>query len=689
MVIEYNKLILKDLSGEFKAGTSTAIIGPSGSGKTTLLNFICARMKESPSLAVNGNLYVNGHKVDSIKEMKHRFGYVMQFDVMYDDFTPREQFYDTARLAGVADPNESTENVIDWFNLQKCQNTRVGGLFTHGLSGGEKKRTSIGLEVISNPSVVFMDEPTTGLDSKSALDVAKLIKVLAANGRTIITTIHQPSTDILARFDRIICLCEGRTIYDGKPLEIPQYFARLGYAPPAHTNPADHVMTIVNDDDIRIREFNKGNKVTETEVRKEFEERLDQFSKAYNQSRPTLGKERGPDEQFEALKVNPHNQSTFFVFQILIKKFCIYSYRNFNVFVVKIIQSLAFVFFNIILYNDLADFREDTVGALQDKQGLVFCVTGTMCFAGFMSSVNGIIPLLPANKRENEARLYSPVSYYFVSTLYQFPMQLIIVFVYLGAGWYICDFKPGFQSFFEYYSVLYAAYAAASGFGDILSYSIQNIELINQLLPIVVVPYFLLSGFTVKVKDTAFYLFYYSYLSFFRFAYQAGIYIEFGDNEQQEYLAACRIKPEGCDEASCAVPMPGNVACDPFAVNDFPETNFWVNIGILYFQALLFRLIACIIFVILSKDKKIPYEEIPPKESFVEPILGVQNISKFKIFIQLFHFLEKNFNFSEISKFFRRPKSQRSTWNRRELAERQWDQAVQHQEGREGRWRER
>ena len=614
-------------------------------------------MKDSPNLAVNGNLYVNGHKVDSIKEMKHRFGYVMQFDVLYQDFTPREQFYDTARLAGVEDPNISTDNIIEWFNLQKCQNTRVGGVFTQGLSGGEKKRTSIGLEVISNPSVVFMDEPTTGLDSKSALDVAKLIKALAAKGRTIITTIHQPSTDILARFDRIICLCEGRTIYDGKPLEIPQYFDRLGYPAPAHTNPADHVMTIVNDDDIRIREFNKGNHITESEVRREFEERLDQFTKAYNQFKPTLSKEKGPEDQFQPLKKNPHNQSTFSVFQILIKKFCIYSYRNFSVFVVKIMQALAFAFFNIMLYNEIADYREDTVRALQDKQGLIFSVTGTMCFAGVMASVAGIIPLLPTFKRENEARLYSPVSYYIVSTLYHFPMQLIIVFVYLGVGWYICDFKQGFQSFMQYYLVLYAAYASASGFGDILSYSVQNLELINQLFPLVIVPSFLLSGFTVKVRDTVFYLFYYSYLSFFSFAYQAGVYIELGENERQEYLAACKIKPEGCDDVSCTVHMPGNIACDPFAVNNFPETDLRVNISILYIQAVLFRIVACVIFVVLSQDKKIPYEEIPPEESFVEPILGVQNISKFSIFSLIFPLILQVLNFLGDQKVVETPRT--------------------------------
>ena len=612
-------MILKNLSGEFKAGTSTAIIGPSGSGKTTLLNFICARMKESPSLAVNGNLYVNGHKVDSIKEMKHRFGYVMQYDIMFEDFTPTEQFENTARFSGVKDVKGNVNNVVNWFNLEKCKNTRVGGIFQRGLSGGEKKRASVGLEVVSDPSVIFMDEPTTGLDSKSALDVAKLIKLLAKGGRTIITTIHQPSTDILARFDRIICLCEGRMIYDGKPLEIPQYFTDLGYAPPAHTNPADHVMNIVNDDDIRIRELNKGNKVTEAEVRKEFEERLDQFSKAYNLNKPILNKQKCPDAEFEELKENPNRTSFIRASCILLVRFYTYFFRNYFTFIARLIQMVLFSIFIISLFFDLKDYRVDTPGAIQDKNGMVFCITGVICFAGLMSAITGAIPLLPMFKREYESRLYHPFTYYFIASLYDIPIQLILTFAYLGSGWYLIDVKPGLESFSKYFITCFLCNVSASGFGDIMAYSIQSIQLCIELFTVVAVPFYLLSGILARLKDVVFYLLAYSYLSFFRFGYQAGIYIEFGEEERQQYLAACRLRPPGCFEDECAVAIPGNIACDPFAVNDFYETDFAINLVYLAAQAVIFRVAAAIIFYVLSRDRSMPYEELPPKESFIVP----------------------------------------------------------------------
>ena len=89
------------MSGEFKAGTATAILGPSGCGKTTLLNFLSARMRESKNLAVQGSLFINGRKENSVKSMKHRFSYVMQDDIMYEDLSPYESILTTAKLAGI------------------------------------------------------------------------------------------------------------------------------------------------------------------------------------------------------------------------------------------------------------------------------------------------------------------------------------------------------------------------------------------------------------------------------------------------------------------------------------------------------------------------------------------------------------------------------------------------------------
>lgn len=114
-----NKLILKGISGSFLAGTSTAILGPSGSGKTTLLNFLAARMR-TRGMYVNGDLLINGHKLNSIKKLKHRFSYVMQDDILYGNLSVKEQLLSTAQLAGIDNPRQQVEDVINWLGLQKC-----------------------------------------------------------------------------------------------------------------------------------------------------------------------------------------------------------------------------------------------------------------------------------------------------------------------------------------------------------------------------------------------------------------------------------------------------------------------------------------------------------------------------------------------------------------------------------------
>ena len=108
----------------------------------------------------------------------------------------------------------------------------IGGSFRRGVSGGEKKRVSIGIELLSQPSVLFLDEPTSGLDSKTAKNLVETLRALALEGRTIVCTIHQPQSSIYSLFDKILLLSNGRVMYLGPVTEAVPYFEKLGYACP-------------------------------------------------------------------------------------------------------------------------------------------------------------------------------------------------------------------------------------------------------------------------------------------------------------------------------------------------------------------------------------------------------------------------------------------------------------------------
>lgn len=106
----------------------------------------------------------------------------------------------------------------------------IGGNFFRGISGGERKRTSIGVELISDPSLIFLDEPTTGLDSYTATNIVEIISKLAKSGRTVICTIHQPNSDIFNMFDQLMLIANGKTVYFNDAKLAKDYFSNIGFA---------------------------------------------------------------------------------------------------------------------------------------------------------------------------------------------------------------------------------------------------------------------------------------------------------------------------------------------------------------------------------------------------------------------------------------------------------------------------
>jgi ABC-type multidrug transport system ATPase subunit len=199
------KTILHDVSANMPRGTLTAIIGGSGSGKTTMLNTMAERIT-SGRLAITGKTIFNGQQgISNI-----RSAYVMQQDILLPTLTVREtlQYSADLRLPPPTTSEERkkvVEEAILELGLKECADTRIGNNIHKGCSGGEKRRTSIGVQLLSNPSVLFLDEPTTGLDATSAFQLVRTLKSLAGKGRTIITTIHQPRSEIWGLFDNRKC----------------------------------------------------------------------------------------------------------------------------------------------------------------------------------------------------------------------------------------------------------------------------------------------------------------------------------------------------------------------------------------------------------------------------------------------------------------------------------------------------
>jgi ABC-type multidrug transport system ATPase subunit len=218
---------LHDFSFSAKGGSLVGVIGGSGAGKSTLLSILNGQQKpDSGQVLINGvDLHEEPQRVEGV------IGYVPQDDLLFDDLTVFENLYYSARLClANLSPDELTrrvEAILAELNQLEIRDFKVGSPLDKTISGGQRKRLNIALELIREPSILFVDEPTSGLSSSDSDNVMTLLKSQAAKGKLVITVIHQPSSRIFKMFDDLWILDQGgRPIYDGNPLDALVYFRR-------------------------------------------------------------------------------------------------------------------------------------------------------------------------------------------------------------------------------------------------------------------------------------------------------------------------------------------------------------------------------------------------------------------------------------------------------------------------------
>ena len=232
--------ILASISCAFQPGTLTALMGPSGAGKTTLLSLLRSGRPSSGEVTLNGQPH--GRSRGLIRT-------IPQDDVLLAGLTAAEALHFAAQLSlPRAACKARVAAVLAQLSLgPDLAHTKIGSVHARGLSGGQRKRVSIGIELLADPAVLLVDEPTSGLDAKMAQDVMAMLKSLSLSGRTIVSTVHQPSHRIFCLFDALVLLSDGRLAYSGDAAAATGYFAARGFATPVHENPAEYMISILND----------------------------------------------------------------------------------------------------------------------------------------------------------------------------------------------------------------------------------------------------------------------------------------------------------------------------------------------------------------------------------------------------------------------------------------------------------
>jgi ABC-type multidrug transport system ATPase subunit/ABC-type multidrug transport system permease subunit len=242
------KSILSGIQGICHPGEVTAIMGASGAGKTTFLDILARKNKRGQ---VGGDFYVNGEKVGDAA-YKNVVGFVDQEDTMLPTLTVHETILNSAllrlpRYMGRLAKEQRVFEVEKELGIHHIRDSLIGSEEGkgRGISGGEKRRVGIACELVTSPSILFLDEPTSGLDAFNAFNVIECLVTLAKNyKRTVIFTIHQPRSNIVALFDRLVLLAQGKTVFSGPFSRCQTYFDSIGYECPAGFNIADYLVDL-------------------------------------------------------------------------------------------------------------------------------------------------------------------------------------------------------------------------------------------------------------------------------------------------------------------------------------------------------------------------------------------------------------------------------------------------------------
>nr|XP_058973128.1 uncharacterized protein LOC131799421 [Pocillopora verrucosa] len=241
--------ILQGVSGQLLPGEVTAVMGPSGSGKTTFLNTLSGKAYYGKRA---GSLFINDNFVQDLGVFRNITGFVPQEDIMHRTLTVKEVLIYQANLRlpssiSQEEKKRKVNEVLDLLDLAHVKDTKIGDEESRGISGGQRKRVNIGMELVTDPTLLFLDEPTSGLDSTSSLMVVDALKAVAEEKKlTVVCVIHQPRYEIFSKFHKVLFLAPGgRTVFLGSIPEAENYFDMIGFQIPERVNPADFYMDVI------------------------------------------------------------------------------------------------------------------------------------------------------------------------------------------------------------------------------------------------------------------------------------------------------------------------------------------------------------------------------------------------------------------------------------------------------------
>ncbi|EEY59961.1 ATP-binding Cassette (ABC) Superfamily [Phytophthora infestans T30-4] len=577
--------LLKGVSGFALPGTMTALMGSSGAGKTTLMDVIAGRKTGGK---IQGKILLNGHPANDLA-IRRCTGYCEQMDIHSDSATVREALIFSAMLR--QDASISTEQKME--SVQECIDLLelgpIADKIIRGSSTEQMKRVTIGVELTAQPSIIFMDEPTSGLDARSAKLIMNGVRKIADSGRTIVCTIHQPSTEVFNFFDSLLLLRRGgRMVFFGELGEesknLINYFEAFNDVKPITPgyNPATWMLECIgagvgggkaaaNADPSQPKDF--AERFMVSDQKELMEEDLDQEGVLYPS--PHL-----PELKFDTKRAS----SSATQFNLLCRRFFRMYWRTPAYNLTRLIISLVLACVFAIIYQgtDYTTYTGANAGV-----GLVFVSTLFLGIIGF----NNVMPVAAEERtafyREPASETYNALWYFIAGTLMEIPYIFVASLVFCAIFFPSVGFT-GYMTFVYYWLVISLNTLVFVYLGQLMVFALPSVAVAATLGSLFSGIFLLFAGYNPPASSIPTGYKWVHYISPPTYTIAILVALVFAD---------CPVgSTDGisCQKLSNSPPSVGNVTLKEYVEDNFDmnHDNIWRNVMILLILIVAFRVLA-------------------------------------------------------------------------------------------------
>ena len=444
----------------------------------------------------------------------------MQDDIFFSQLTVTETLHLTARLI-LPNANYTTkekiqraEDLIDLFKIRKCANTIAGSPMKRGLSGGEKKRLNIANELIGNATVVVMDEPTSGLDASTALLVVSMLAQLAKSGKTVIATLHQPSSQMFEMFDKVLLLADGKTAFLGTPHDCLDYFTGLGLECPARYNPADFLLSLIDEPPTEeatnyrkmILDYYEDNNYGPGGVN----------SKPVEVPPPLEMKKKGSSSQFP---------TGFF------EQFYLLSKRGFKQHVFEVIPTFI-IFLIIAALSSIVWWQRGYKQTdIQDRMGLIFFAALHIFVMPIFSAMAVMINEKFVVRKERSAGMYRLSAYFLSRSIAHIPLDAITPVVFSCIIYWTTNLNDKPEKFFIFLGLCLLGMLVGHSIGLVFGAFFEKQE---HASPVIMMFFFLstlVGGFYISISNIQSWFRWTQYISIIKYLMDGFVINEFNDHD--------------------------------------------------------------------------------------------------------------------------------------------------------------